>query len=65
MWSYWQAIGPAKRQNAITSTNTWMNNPPSANTTLDDIVSIGYEGLSIRLGDTVSTFSGPFCYIYI
>lgn len=65
MWTYWQAQDPKKRQNALVGTNTWMNNPPSAITTLDDLVDIGYAGESIRLGDTMSATSGPFCYVYL
>ena len=65
MWTFWQATSPKTRQNAIVGTDTWMNSPPSANTTLDHIVDLGYAGENIRLGDTMSTTSGPFCYIYL
>lgn len=65
MWTFWQAISPATRQYALSGTNTWTNVPPSPDTTLDAIVDIGYAGASIRLGDTMSTTKGPFCYIYL
>ena len=47
---------------AISGTNTFLNTPPSANTTLDDYVDYGYAGgPSRQLGELMSTFSGPFC----
>jgi tyrosinase len=65
MWAYWQALDPKKRQNALTGTRTFFNNPPSPNTTLDEMMEYGDAGPSIRLGDVMSTTSGPLCYIYI
>jgi len=65
MWALWQALDPVKRTNAMSGTNTWLNEPPSANTTVNDIVELGFAGPSIRIGDITSTIAGPLCYIYI
>lgn len=40
------------------------NDPPSRNTTLDDIVDLGGLVEPYRLGDLLDTTGGPFCYIY-
>ena len=68
-WWIWQMLDPANRQfsdNAIAGTNTFFNNPPSANTTLDDYVQYGFAaGPPRQLRDLMSTMSGPFCYIYL
>lgn len=43
-----------------------LNTPPSANTTLDDIVSLGHAGgANVTMRDLMSTTRGPFCYIYL
>jgi tyrosinase len=40
--------------------------PPSANTTLDDVLQFGYAGGdTLSIGSVMSTTSGPFCYIYL
>ena len=64
-WWMWQKLDKNTREKAVAGTNTFLNLPPSADTTLDDIISLGYAGDSVRLGDTLSTTEGPFCYIYL
>jgi len=65
-WWIWQMMNPADRQNAIAGTNTFLNNPPSANTTLADLVDFGFAAGPPRpLGDLMSTTAGPFCYVYL
>jgi len=60
-----QAMDPATRQYALDGTNTMLNTPPSANTTLNDTIDIGYAaGSPIKMKDVMSTVKGPFCYIY-
>ncbi|PIG81138.1 tyrosinase [Aspergillus arachidicola] len=55
-----------KRQNAISGTGTFMNNPASPNTTLDTVIDIGYaNGGPIAMRDLMSTTAGPFCYVYL
>jgi len=44
---------------------TWANNPPSAKTSLDDVIDMGFAGQSIKIGDVMDTTSGPLCYFYV
>lgn len=67
-WWLWQWQSPNDRQSgpgALAGTNTLLNDPPSANTTMDDFVDIGNAGgPSRRIGELLSTVQGPFCYVY-
>ncbi|OJJ96059.1 hypothetical protein ASPACDRAFT_81726 [Aspergillus aculeatus ATCC 16872] len=66
VWWIWQNLDRKHRQNAISGTGTFMNNPPSANTTLDTVIDIGYaNGQPIAMRDLMSTTAGPFCYVYL
>lgn len=69
VWWIWQQLDPQERQfseNAVIGTNTFLNTPPSANTTLDDYVNYGYAaGPPRKIRELTSTTSGPFCYIYL
>jgi len=61
-----QGIDPATRQYALSGTNTMLNTPPSANTTLDFMIDLGFAaGSPIAMQDVMSTTSGPFCYLYV
>ena len=67
MWWIWQSLDHEKRTGpeGIAGTNTFLDMPPSANTTLDDIVDLGFAaGPPLPIGDLMSTTAGPFCYIY-
>ena len=65
VWWIWQSLDLANRQNAISGTGTFLNYPPSANTTLNTVIDIGYAGgTSIAMSELMSTTEGPFCYIY-
>jgi tyrosinase len=67
-WWIWQQLDRTTRTGVkgVAGTNTFFNQPPSANTTLDDIIDLGYAaGPPIRLGDLMSTTDGPMCYIYL
>ncbi|KAH6700608.1 hypothetical protein BKA61DRAFT_740886 [Leptodontidium sp. MPI-SDFR-AT-0119] len=64
-WWIWQNLDLERRRDAISGTGTFLNNPPSANTTLDTIVDLGYvTDVSIAMRDIMSTTDGPFCYTY-
>lgn len=63
-WWIWQNQDLKNRQNAIAGTNTIFNFPPSANTTLDDLVDIGVNAPAIKIGNVMSTISDQFCYTY-
>ncbi|QGA17998.1 hypothetical protein EYB26_005676 [Talaromyces marneffei] len=66
VWWIWQNLDLAQRQNAISGTGTFLNAPPSANTTLDTVVDLGYAaGQPIAMRDLTSTTAGPFCYLYV
>jgi tyrosinase len=65
VWWTWQSLGLEMRQNAVAGTVTFMNNPPSRNTTLDDTLELGYTGApNITIASAMNTLAGPFCYIY-
>jgi tyrosinase len=43
-----------------------LNNPPSANTTLDFKINLGYAaGSPVTMREVMSTVAGPFCYLYV
>lgn len=69
VWWIWQMMDPQARQYgdvAISGTNTFLNDPPSANTTLEDFVNYGAaDGPPRKIKDLMSTLAGPFCYIYL
>ncbi|KAF4782862.1 hypothetical protein HER10_EVM0003814 [Colletotrichum scovillei] len=69
VWWMWQMLSPNARQfadDAVMGTNTFLNSPPSANTTLDEVLEYGYAaGPPIKIRDTMSTLAGPYCYIYL
>jgi tyrosinase len=44
VWAIWQGLDPVHRQNALAQINTYYNMPPSANTTLNDTVQLGFAG---------------------
>jgi tyrosinase len=60
-----QALDLKNRPNTIAGPMTFLNNPPSRNATLDDVLSVGYVGKpNITIKDAQSTIAGPFCYVY-
>lgn len=69
VWWIWQMLSPASRvysNKAVIGTNTFLNTPPSANTTRDDIIDFGYAaGPPRKIDDLLSTLDGPFCYVYL
>jgi len=65
VWWTWQALDLKNRQNAIAGTITFMNLTPSRDTSLDDILTLGYAGSpDIPIRSAMSTLDGPFCYLY-
>jgi len=66
-WWIWQALDSKTRTSGagISGTQTFLNNPPSANTTLQTIVDLGYAGSPpVKIADLMSTIEGPMCYMY-
>ena len=64
VWTIWQDLDPENRQYAISGTRTIRNNPPSANATLDDVLSWGPLGPEMTMRELMSVTDGPFCYRY-
>ncbi|KAF2806513.1 putative tyrosinase [Mytilinidion resinicola] len=67
-WWIWQTLDIQERTGAqgISGTGTFLDSPPSANTTLDTVIDLGYAaGPPVTMRDLMSTTSGPFCYIYL
>ena len=55
-WWIWQMLDPSKRKDQISGTDTFLNVPPSANTTLDTPIDLGYAaGPAV----TVHAYSPP------
>jgi tyrosinase len=68
-WWIWQSLKPSERTagpKALMGTNTFLNVPPSANTTYEDVIELGYAaGPPRQIKNLMSTTSGPFCYVYV
>ncbi|KAF2021979.1 Di-copper centre-containing protein [Aaosphaeria arxii CBS 175.79] len=68
VWWTWQLLDNEKRTGAegISGTGTFLDTPPSANTTLDTVIDLGFAaGPPQTVRDLLSTTAGPFCYIYL
>ncbi|KAF2197864.1 Di-copper centre-containing protein [Delitschia confertaspora ATCC 74209] len=72
VWWIWQALKPWERysEKGISGTGTFLNSPPSPDTTLKTLIDLGYataEGApgALLMEDLMSTLAGPFCYIYV
>lgn len=67
IWWIWQNQDPLNRMNVIAGTITLLNNPPSRDATLNDIIDLGVVAASgtIPISSAVYTLGGPFCYIYM
>ncbi|KAM0333771.1 hypothetical protein ACHAPQ_005285 [Fusarium lateritium] len=68
VWWIWQMLDPKERvngKNAVQGTNTFLDMPPSANTTVNDSIDVAWIGGERKIKDLMSTLSGPFCYVYL
>jgi len=68
VWWIWQLLDQETRTGAqgISGTNTFLNQPPSEETTLDSPQNIGHAATSTyKMRDLMKTTEGPFCYIYV
>ena len=60
----WQMLDFPNRQ-GVFGTNTFMNIPPSANTTVEDYIDLGVLAPRVKIKDLMNTVGGaPLCYIY-
>lgn len=65
VWWAWQLLDYNERKSAVSGTNTFLDQPPSANVTLDDVVDLIYAGGGpVTMRELMSTTEGPFCYTY-
>jgi tyrosinase len=66
VWWIWQALH-LNQAKTVAGTHTIFNNPPSPNTTLQDLIEMNYLNLpTVQIGDVLSTLDGePLCYIYL
>ncbi|KAH9871792.1 hypothetical protein J1614_006049 [Plenodomus biglobosus] len=68
VWWIWQLLDRKTRtgQSGISGTGTFLNAPPSPNTTLSTPVDLGFAaGPPVTMADLMDTTDGPMCYIYI
>ncbi|KAK4233430.1 Di-copper centre-containing protein [Achaetomium macrosporum] len=64
-WWVWQMLDFKHRRNQISGTQSLLNQPLSANVTLDDTVDLYYTGGGpITMRELMSVNEGPFCYNY-
>ncbi|KAI0435767.1 hypothetical protein F4803DRAFT_557663 [Xylaria telfairii] len=64
MYFIWQNLDWAKRQ-TMAGTITMMNQPPSRNGTLDDVLDISPVGSSFKFRELLDTAGdSPFCFVY-
>ena len=66
VWWIWQSLH-LDQARGIYGTLTLGNNPPSRNTTLEDVVSTNYLNMKDKkIGQLMDTLGGePFCYVYV
>ncbi|KAK4209636.1 tyrosinase-like protein [Rhypophila decipiens] len=60
----WQMLDFQNRQK-VADTNTLMNTPPSANTTVEDWLEVDPLNARVQIKEMMNTVGGKLCYIYI
>lgn len=68
VWWIWQQLDRKTRLGAsgISGTGTFRDMPPSANTTLETVIDLGYAASPPKkMQELMSTTEGPMCYIYV
>ena len=60
----WQMLDFTNRQ-GVFGTNTFMNFPPSDNTTVEDLVQLSPLAGGVKIKTLMNTLGGPLCYIYL
>lgn len=64
LWTVWQGQDYKTRQDALDGTVTFLNQPPSANATLDTVMIMGTAGGNVKVGEAMSAIGGRYCYMY-
>ncbi|KAH6679838.1 hypothetical protein F5X68DRAFT_172828 [Plectosphaerella plurivora] len=69
VWWMWQMLKPSERaasEKAIAGTRTFLNQPPSPDGTLDDLIDLESAfGPATKIRDLLSSVQGPLCYAYL
>ena len=64
VWWMWQALHSPIAE-TVAGTITINNNPPSRDTTKDDLIVMTPNGETKKIGDLLNTIGGtPLCYVY-
>lgn len=65
-WWIWQNQDVVGRAFLVAGTRTLLDVPPSANTTIEDVLDMGFVGVeNSAIKNHVSTVGGQYCYIYL
>lgn len=65
VWWIWQALHP-QIADTIAGTITVLNNPPSRNASVEDVVDLGVNAATRKIKELMDTLGeAPFCYIYL
>lgn len=60
----WQMLDFPNRQ-GVFGTNTFLDTPPSPNTTVEDFIDLGVLAPKVKIRDVMNTVGGtPLCYVY-
>jgi tyrosinase len=65
VWWRWQNLDLKERQYAIAFTKTILNNPPSENLTLDDVIQLGILAPPVKIRELMSPTDRVMCYRHI
>ena len=60
----WQMLDFPNRQ-GVFGTGTFLDQPPSPNVTVNDVIDISPLNGPVKIKDLMSTVGGPFCYVYL
>jgi tyrosinase len=67
-WWIWQNQKPIERAFLVNGTRTMFNDPPSGQSTMEDIINMAYvtpvDSPTYAMKHHVSSLGGPYCYIY-
>lgn len=64
VWTHWQGLDPEVRENAVFGTNRSLDLSPSIEVDVEFKIQFNYLDEPQRLGDTLSTTKGKYCYRY-
>jgi len=65
VWWIWQMLNLPESLTDVAGTRTLFNNPPSGNTSIEDLQDLAPLAPGVKLGDLLNTLGGDLCYIYL